>query len=403
MNKQQKRRTGKFLLYAQIPILAITVFIFSQVQTAFASGDESQSSKEVVSGFNIDIPEPSANNKMDKLSLIRKNRKDSIARAKQMKKDFGVFGENEEPDIEAPRREFNKSPNDKVAQMQAKLERIQGELEKQQNNAKRTSYGNEYSKADYKNQSGISDRELRQIDQLAGELNESDIEGASQQELQDVNHTMDKLVKVMEMARAMENGEPLESEKEKRNKENKAKEIFEIKKFNDNNSEEFFGFSDEDSTAHLDNTFKASFFNKQTLIAGSTVKIKLDESVRINDIEIAKNSFLYGKVGLSGDRLRININSVRVGDYLFPVSLTAYDYDGLEGIHVPGSIQRELAKKEASSSIRGMNFSTFSMDQGIEDKAVESGSNFLKDVFSRKVRIVKVTVRPYHKILLKNQ
>jgi conjugative transposon TraM protein len=409
MNEQTRKKTGKLMLMAQVPIAIIAIFIFSQINTAFGSESVTDKKLNIVPGFNTEIPKPNTKNEMNKLSLIRKAKEDSIRASKNKEDDFGIFDEPMDS-LDMSRETYNEGPDQKVARMQDKLDRISAELEKKQRQAKlnkqRTQYGNEYSATDYQQQNQYSRSELSDIDALVGELDNVDVENANNAELDEVNKTMDKLAKVMNMAHALETGKPLDPEMSK-DKETSERESFEVKKFNggfsDENSVEFHGFSDSDPYEGMDNTFKASFFNSQTLMSGSTVKIKLDEAVQIKDVVIPKNSFLYGKVSISGDRLRLTINSMRLGDYLFPVSLTAYDYDGLEGIHVPGSIQRELAKKEAGSSIRGMNFSTYGLDDDVTDKAIESGSNFLKDMFSRKVRAVKVTVRPHHKILLKNQ
>ena len=54
-----------------------------------------------------------------------------------------------------------------------------------------------------------------------------------------------------------------------------------------------------------------------------------------------------------------SINSILVDDELVKVSLSLYDTDGLEGLHVPVSQFRETSKDVASSAMSGsMNMNT---------------------------------------------
>lgn len=405
MTDLQKKRTGKFLLIAQIPVYLFCVFIFSQVRTAFndtASADNLSPKQE--EGVNTAIPRPVLVKTMDKLDLIKKARKDSIELSKSDKSGFGIF--NKLPsDKNSTALELKEGdPRTKVANLQNKLDRFNEQLDRESQSPKeaRIMYGNEYSYQDFKAQSNQRELELQKMEQM-DDINGDD-PGSVNQDLLEVNNTMEKMVKMMEMADALERGEPIKTGPSEENGAERA--FIEVQKpvdgFNDKNSEVFFDMQSSRETASLDNTFKASFFNKQTLINGSTVKIKLDEDLLIDGILIPTNTFIYARATLSGDRLGLSIESIRYGDYLFAVKLNAYDYDGLRGIHIPGSLERELAKKDAGNSIRSLDFNTLSLDESIQDKAISNGTNFLKDMFSRKVRAVKVTVKPQHKLLLKN-
>lgn len=410
MNNQTRKKTGKLLLIAQIPMLLFSVFIYSQIRTAF--GDETEQIVQNNSrqdGLNFDIPKPAETVAQDKLSLIRQVQKDSIKEAKKLSSslydDFGIPMDETQRDDQELDANINKlqSKLNNVGKILEQKEREQRMAQNSQRSS--TRYGNKYSMNDFNQQS--QNPEMQKLDALVNSLDNTNIEGEATGELKDVNQTMDKLVKVMEMARAIETGQPLSSELEKQKKAlEKEANLLTVRKaddkFNDDNSSAFFELVEPNANMNIDNTFKASFFNKQTLISGSTVKIKLDEPININNIIVPKNSFVYGKAVITKDRLEIQINSIRYKDYLFPVKLRVYDYDGLSGIHIPGSIERKLAKQEASRSISGMDFTTFALDQDLKDRAIQSGTNLAKDIFSRKVKVVKVSVQPYHKILLKN-
>ena len=86
MSDLTRKRTGKFLMYAQVPIIIFSVFIFSQVRTTFGATPEDQNkiSNKSAGGFNMDLPEPVIGNALDKLSLIERAREDSIKKTKEI-------------------------------------------------------------------------------------------------------------------------------------------------------------------------------------------------------------------------------------------------------------------------------------------------------------------------------
>lgn len=398
MNNQQRKKTGKFLLVAQIPVYLFSIFIFSQLRTAKAPIGPAidQIGESPSNRLNIDIPEPKRDLPLDKLSLIRKAQKDSMDQARKNRTGDGFL------------KSYEKGGGQEttglggIGKLQEKLEQISTELEKEERSTKvgTRQYGNAYSYEDFEREQKRKG-DLERLERMTDDIVSSG-DMAAKEELNDVNNTMDKLLQVMEMADAMEHGRPLPNAVTDNGEEATIYRATKAKgEFLDINTSGFNELSDKEDH-NIDNSFKASFFNQQTLTSGATVKIKLDEPMLINDVLIGANNFLYGRVNIADDRLVINIRSIRYKDHLFPVSLMVYDYDGQAGIHMPGSLTREKSKQQTSGSVRGMNFDLNTFDQSIETKAITTGSNILKDVFASKIRQVKVTVKPHHQILIKN-
>jgi conjugative transposon TraM protein len=95
-----------------------------------------------------------------------------------------------------------------------------------------------------------------------------------------------------------------------------------------------------ENTAPIDsqNTVAAVIHETQTLVAGSTVKLRLTNDVYINGMLIPKDNFVFGVASLNGERLTIKISSVRYHNSIYPVDLSVYDMDGAEGVYIPGAI-----------------------------------------------------------------
>ncbi|GAB3522141.1 conjugative transposon protein TraM [Emticicia fontis] len=149
---------------------------------------------------------------------------------------------------------------------------------------------------------------------------------------------------------------------------------------------------------NVQNAIEAVIHETQTLVNGSTVKLRLINEVVINGVNIPKDNFLFGMAQLNGERLEIQINSIRYNQSLFRVDLSVYDLDGLAGIYIPGAINREVAKESADRSIQTIGLS--SLDSSWEAQAATAGVQAAKSLLSKKVKLVKVTVKAGYQVLL---
>lgn len=160
----------------------------------------------------------------------------------------------------------------------------------------------------------------------------------------------------------------------------------------------FYSLDDDVTGSEDQNSIEAVVHQTQTLVAGSTVKLRLLNDVYINGVLIPKDNFLFGIAELNGERLGIKISSIRYRSSLFPVALSVYDMDGLEGIYIPGAIARDVAKQSADRSVQQLSLST--LDPSIGAQAASAGIEAAKTLFSRKVKLIKVTVKAGYRVLL---
>lgn len=136
----------------------------------------------------------------------------------------------------------------------------------------------------------------------------------------------------------------------------------------------------------------------QTLVSGATVKIRIEQDIYIQGQRIPKGTFIYGACSLSGERMLIACKTIRFGQQLFPVSLTAYALDGMPGIRIPGSISRDAAKKGTDQAIQAIGLST--LDPSLAAQATSAGIDAAKSLLSKKVKLVRVTLKSDYPLLL---
>jgi conjugative transposon TraM protein len=163
----------------------------------------------------------------------------------------------------------------------------------------------------------------------------------------------------------------------------------------------FYSLDEPAVAGVLQNAVAAVIHETQTIVNGSTIKLRLNTAVYVNGVEIPKNNFLFGIASLQGERLVIKINSIRYKNALFPVDLTVYDLDGLHGIYMPGAINREVAKASADRSVQTLGVA--SLDDSWGAQAAGVGIEAAKTLFSKKAKLVKVVVKAGYQILLRDE
>jgi conjugative transposon TraM protein len=131
------------------------------------------------------------------------------------------------------------------------------------------------------------------------------------------------------------------------------------------------------------------------------IKLRLANDIYVAGNLITRESFAYGICSLNGERLNVTINSIRSGASIFPIKLEVYDMDGLQGIYIPGAITRDVAKQSADNSLQLMEMT--SLDPSLKAQATATGINAVKNLLSKKAKLVKVIVKAGYKVLLKEK
>lgn len=163
----------------------------------------------------------------------------------------------------------------------------------------------------------------------------------------------------------------------------------------------FYGLEESVTAALESNAIQAEVYGNQNLVSGSVIKMELLQDVNVSGSRIPKGHFVFGVCALNGDRLNIQINSIQYDNSIFPVAMAVYDIDGLEGIHVPGAIARDAAKKSSNQAIQDIQLT--SLDPSIEVQAAGAGIEAAKGMLSKKTRLIQVTAKAGYKVFLKDK
>lgn len=164
----------------------------------------------------------------------------------------------------------------------------------------------------------------------------------------------------------------------------------------------FFGVSDEiDTGTSAATPMMAVVHSNQTIVSGAIVKLRLLQDIYINGQRIPANNFIYGPATVSGERVTIQLTNVTYAGKIYPISLKVYDAaDGLEGLFVPGMITRDVVKENMSQGVSSMNLGT--LDPSLGAQAAAAGIETARSLLSRKIRLVKATLKEGHLVILRS-
>lgn len=154
------------------------------------------------------------------------------------------------------------------------------------------------------------------------------------------------------------------------------------------------------NTAIPNQTIQAVVHNTQTLTNGATVKLRLLNDVLIGEKPITKGSFVYGIGTISNERLQVQVSNINVSNSVVPVSVTVFDIDGIEGIYIPGALEREVSKEGAEQAIQSLNLNSY--NPTLSGQLATAGIQATKSLLSRKVKLQRVTLKAGHHVLLQN-
>lgn len=179
-----------------------------------------------------------------------------------------------------------------------------------------------------------------------------------------------------------------------------ASAVFEVKPFHSSTAG-FYGESGVINDSLNAGLIRAVVHGAQILQEGAVIKLRLLEDVFIHQEKIPAGSFLFGLTTIDKERLHIQIRSIAYQRQYYPVSLMVLDIDGLEGIHIPGSLGREVVKQAAEQSVQSIGI--LGVDPSLKTQAAAAGIGTVKNLLGRKARLVRVTIKSGYQVFLRDE
>ncbi len=398
-------RRRKFLLI--VPVLTLPFLVLLFVALGGGKGTNESSANKTISGLNVKLPDAhfKKGNEKSKLSIYEEAGLDSAKWRDRIKNDpYYLLQHHDASDMSFDSSNLMKRPTGAgVTERDENETRIMEKLAKLKSVIRQKSEPAEVDpRLTYS-----SDLKTSSFEKLIPTKGSGNVH----------DPRMDQITAMLDKVMAIQHPEIMQDSMARLAKEH-SPAAFHVNLNNPSNDPETFGPGNDDELRFsrinrfydvsdnltiqndLDNAIEAIIPETQTLVSGSTIKLRLLNDVRINGHLIAKNQFIYGTTSLSNERLKIQFSSIRCGNSILPVSLEAFDLDGLAGIYIPGSINRDVAKQSTDQAIGSIGIN--SLDPSIGAQAAGAGIQAAKTLLSRKVKLIKVTVKAGYRVLLKD-
>lgn len=416
--QQRKQRFLLMLPPLVLPFLTLLFWTLGGGKAASAKPAEPEKK-----GINSSIPDAQLKEDaaMDKLSFYDRASKDSALLKDQQQKDPNYVLQQNQPvnpyvgmTISSNPYGLRTSPyagsgyNDpNEAKIYQRLEQLNQALAQPEPPLTTTE-----QRLGFSGSSSLDGKDVDRLEQLMKQMQGGS--GESDPEMDQINGVLEKIMDIQNADRVKQQLK----EASKLNKESvyavsaaKEKQIFSLLEASKKAGSEdgagreqangFYSLDGEQQQPDDQNTVDAVVHETQTIVNGSTVKLRLLNDVYVNGQLIPKDNFVFGTAALNGERLDIVISSIRFKKSLFPVALSVVDIDGIGGIYIPGAISRDVAKQSTDRAIQDLSFGTMSDNIGVQ--AAGAGLEAAKSLFSKKVKLIKVTVKAGYKVMLKDE
>lgn len=151
------------------------------------------------------------------------------------------------------------------------------------------------------------------------------------------------------------------------------------------------------------NSIRVCVDGDQIVRSGSPVRLRLQETMQTGSVTIPENTVLFGTAQISGQRMGIVVTGIEYESNIIPVELSAYDLDGMPGLNIPPSLEREAAKNAAANMGSGLGTSvsfTRSAGQQVAMDLVRGVMSGGSQYAATKLREVKIALKANYQLLL---
>jgi conjugative transposon TraM protein len=423
--KKMEKRKQKLLLIVPLPLAFFAALLFY----GLGGGNTKKANGDGKLGINTSVPTTKADGTtaLDKLSIYMQADQDSAKKADLLSKDpFFQQTPGQTPAQPTPQPYIQEAPvspfnvnaqarsmsglqhysDSNEQKVRSKLAELQKQLQSNaDNNAAQGFHNNPIA-------SLLTDSEkpatLPDFSALTGQTAKK----APDPEMEQINGMLEKVLDIQHPERVKDRLQEISAKEKTKVFPVQAQEdpiitdLFRGREMADSNNRQgkinnrFYELSTNTSVNSAGNAIAAVIHDNQSVVSGATIKLRLEQDMYVQGTLIPAGSFVHGEGKLNGDRYLIDIKSIHFGNSVFPVKLSVFGLDGLEGVQVDGAISREVAKQGIDQGLQSMQLS--SLDPSLSAQAASAGIETVKTLLSRKTRLVKVLLKAGHPVLLKD-
>ena len=151
--------------------------------------------------------------------------------------------------------------------------------------------------------------------------------------------------------------------------------------------------------------FKACIHGDQTVVTGSTVRLRMLEDAVVCGMKIPANTLFYGVATLGANRLEVVVNNLKVGNTISPVSFVIFDNDAMEGLNLPNNMKAQAAKRMQQGLVQNIDMPLASIGTMTSEitSAVNATTQIAKQILNMKLSQVKVHLKSNYQMYIQEE
>lgn len=153
------------------------------------------------------------------------------------------------------------------------------------------------------------------------------------------------------------------------------------------------------------NLFKACIHGDQTVVTGSTVRMRLLQDITISGMKIPANTLFYGVATLGANRLDIVVSNLKVGNNLNPVSVVVFDNDAMKGLNLPNNLKANAAKRMEQGLVQNIDMPLSSIGTMASEvtSVVNATTQIAKQILNMSLSQVKVHLKSNYEMYIQEE
>lgn len=151
--------------------------------------------------------------------------------------------------------------------------------------------------------------------------------------------------------------------------------------------------------------FKACIHGDQTVVTGSTVRMRMLEDAVVCGMKIPANTLFYGVATLGANRLEVVVNNLKVGNTISPVSFVIFDNDAMEGLNLPNNMKAQAAKRMQQGLVQNIDMPLASIGTMTSEitSAVNATTQIAKQILNMKLSQVKEHLKSNYQMYIQEE
>lgn len=151
--------------------------------------------------------------------------------------------------------------------------------------------------------------------------------------------------------------------------------------------------------------YKACIHGDQTVVTGSTVRMRMLEDAVVCGMKIPANTLFYGVATLGANRLEVVVNNLKVGNTISPVSFVIFDNDAMEGLNLPNNMKAQAAKRMQQGLVQNIDMPLASIGTMTSEitSAVNATTQIAKQILNMRLAQVKVHLKSNYQMYIQEE